>query len=308
MRKISDCGIVPVAKISEVEQAKPLAHALLEGGIGCIEVTFRTQAAAQAIQIISQNVPRMLVGAGTVTTVEQVDEAIEAGAKFLVSPGFNEKVVRHAMERGTPIVPGCTSPRDIERALELGLCNLKFFPAEQLGGLSMIRALCGPYPGARFMATGGVSEENAPAYLACDKVFAVGGSWMVKEELMREKKYDAITQMCRSAMRRVLGFHVEAVRLHGDGAQDEREDSLLELLGGSLGECECRLERVPKAQDGAGRGIVISTLSLERALAYFTLMGRQIDESRTERAEDGSLSAFYLKERFCGLEIQFVTA
>ncbi len=207
-KRISNLGIVPVIKLDDAADAAPLAKALLKGGIGCAEVTFRTDAAEQAIKNIVKEVPDMLAGAGTVLTVDQAKRAIGAGAKFLVSPGFNEKVVRYAIEQGVPIVPGCSNPSDVERALELGLTDIKFFPAEQAGGLAMIKALCGPYTTVRFMPTGGINPDNFLEYLASDKIIAVGGSWMVKADLIKEKKFDKITEMCEEAVRKMLGFEL----------------------------------------------------------------------------------------------------
>ena len=197
VKQLSLIGIVPVIKIDRVEDAKPLAKALIEGGLPCAEVTFRTAAAEESIRVMSENFPELLVGAGTVLTTEQVDRAVAAGAKFVVSPGLNPRIVKYCVEKGVIIVPGCANPSDIEQALENGLEVVKFFPAELLGGLKMIKALSGPYGNVKFMATGGISASNVREYLACDHIAACGGSWMVNGKLVKEGKFDEITALVK---------------------------------------------------------------------------------------------------------------
>lgn len=179
--RFEEIRIVPVVKLEKAEDAKDLAGALVRGGIPCAEVTFRTDAAAEAIRRMSESYPDMLVGAGTVLKTEQVDAAIEAGAKFIVSPGLNPKVVRYCQEKGIPVYPGVATASEIEQALELGLSVVKFFPAEVNGGVKAIKALSAPYFQLRFMPTGGISQENIGSYLSCPQVIACGGSWMVKK-------------------------------------------------------------------------------------------------------------------------------
>jgi 2-dehydro-3-deoxyphosphogluconate aldolase/(4S)-4-hydroxy-2-oxoglutarate aldolase len=166
-------GLVPVIKITKTENAVPLAKALAEGGLNCAEITFRTACAKDAIKAVTDALPTMLVGAGTVLTPEQADEAIEAGAKFIVSPGLNPRVVKHCLEKGVPVLPGCATPSEVEQALELGLKAVKFFPAEAAGGLNMIKSMSAPYGGLKFMPTGGINEENMLQYLAFDKILNV---------------------------------------------------------------------------------------------------------------------------------------
>ena len=197
VKQLSLIGIVPVIKIDRVEDAKPLAKALIEGGLPCAEVTFRTAAAEESIRVMSEDFPELLVGAGTVLTTEQVDRAVAAGAKFVVSPGLNPRIVKYCVEKGVIIVPGCANPSDIEQALENGLEVVKFFPAELLGGLKMIKALSGPYGNVKFMATGGISASNVREYLACDHIAACGGSWMVNGKLVKEGKFDEITALVK---------------------------------------------------------------------------------------------------------------
>lgn len=197
--QISNIGIVPVIAISDVEKAVPLVRALASGGIPCAEITFRTAEGEEAIKRVSKEVPEVLVGAGTVLTTEQADRAKAAGAKFAVSPGFNPKVVDHCIEIGLPIFPGCSNPSDMEMAIERGISVVKFFPAEQAGGLNYIKAVSAPYPMLKFMPTGGINAKNVEEYLAFPKVIACGGSWMVKKELIDEGKFDEIEKLCAEA-------------------------------------------------------------------------------------------------------------
>jgi len=185
-------GIVPVVKLDNAKDAAPLAKALCEGGLPCAEVTFRTDAAEEAIRIMASNYPDMLVGAGTVLTTEQVDRAVNAGATFIVSPGLNPKIVKYCLEKGIPIVPGCANPSDIEQAIELGLDVVKFFPAEAAGGLNMIKAMSAPYVNMKFMPTGGINEKNLNTYLDFPKIIACGGSWMVNDAMIKAGEFDQI--------------------------------------------------------------------------------------------------------------------
>lgn len=192
-------GIIPVVVLDDAKDAEPLAKALIEGGLPCAEVTFRTAAAEETIRIMSSKFPEMLVGAGTVLTTEQVDRAVAAGAKFIVSPGLNPRVVKYCVEKGIPVTPGTANPSDIEQALECGLDVVKFFPAEPLGGLKLIKAMAAPYVGVKFMPTGGINANNVRDYLAYDRIIACGGSWMVKGDLIREGNFDKIVELTKEA-------------------------------------------------------------------------------------------------------------
>ncbi|MBO4321005.1 MAG: bifunctional 4-hydroxy-2-oxoglutarate aldolase/2-dehydro-3-deoxy-phosphogluconate aldolase [Treponema sp.] len=199
LRKIGETGIIPVVVLNKVSDAEPLAESLIKGGLPCAEVTFRTDAAEESINIIARKFPDMFVGAGTVLSVEQVDRAIGAGAKFIVSPGFNPKVVEYCLKNDYPIAPGIMTPTEIEMALEFGLDVVKFFPAENAGGLKMIKAMSAPYTMMKFMPTGGINATNVRDYLACDKILACGGSWMVKGDLINAGDFDEIERLTREA-------------------------------------------------------------------------------------------------------------
>jgi 2-dehydro-3-deoxyphosphogluconate aldolase/(4S)-4-hydroxy-2-oxoglutarate aldolase len=198
--RIEKCGIVPVIKLEKVEQARVLGRALLEGGLLVAEVTFRSAAAPGAIALLRKEFPELLVGAGTVLTVDQVEAAISAGAAFAVTPGFNPRIVDACIAKGLPIMPGINSPSQIELALERGIGLLKFFPAEASGGVKMLKALHGPYADARFVPTGGIDVSNLATYLALPYVAAVGGSWMVKDTLVVSGAVSELSALCREAV------------------------------------------------------------------------------------------------------------
>lgn len=200
LKKIQEIGIVPVVVLNDAKDAAPLAKALCEGGLPCAEVTFRTDAAEESIRIMSEQFPEMLVGAGTVLTTEQVDRAVAAGAKFIVSPGLNPRVVKYCVDKGITVTPGTCNPSDVEQAIELGLEVVKFFPAEPAGGLNMIKAMAAPYVGMKFMPTGGINPKNVRDYLAYDRILACGGSWMVKGSLVDAGEFDKIKELTQEAV------------------------------------------------------------------------------------------------------------
>ena len=200
MNLIGKYSLVPVVVLEDAKDAVPLAEALIRGGLPCAEVTFRTAAAEESIRKMSEAFPEMLIGAGTVLTTEQVDRAVAAGAKFIVSPGFNPRIVDYCLDKRIPMIPGCCTPSDIEQALERGLEVVKFFPAEAAGGVSMLKALAGPYRNMRFMPTGGIGPANLENYLALPSVLACGGSWMVKESLVNAGEFDKICELTREAV------------------------------------------------------------------------------------------------------------
>lgn len=193
-------GVIPVVVLNDAKNAAPLARALCEGGLPCAEVTFRTDAAEDSIRIMSETCPQMLIGAGTVLTTAQVDRAVSAGAKFIVCPGFDPEVVDYCIRRGIPVFPGCITPSEVAQAVKRGLNTVKFFPAEQAGGVAMIKAMAAPYTKVKFMPTGGINAGNLKEYLSCDKIFACGGSWMVKGDMVRAGEFDKIKAMTKEAV------------------------------------------------------------------------------------------------------------
>ena len=200
LEQLSKFGVVPVVVLNDAKDAEPLAKALCDGGLPCAEVTFRTAAAEESIRTMTEKYPEMLVGAGTVLTTEQVDRAVAAGAKFIVSPGFDPEIVDYCLEKEILVLPGCVTPSEVAQGVKRGLKVLKFFPAEQYGGVATIKAMAAAYVGIQFMPTGGINPKNVKDYLACDKIFACGGSWMVKADLVDNKEYDKIEEMTREAV------------------------------------------------------------------------------------------------------------
>ncbi|MFP4152981.1 MAG: bifunctional 4-hydroxy-2-oxoglutarate aldolase/2-dehydro-3-deoxy-phosphogluconate aldolase [Alkalispirochaeta sp.] len=200
---ITTTGIVPVIKLDTPDQAIPLTTALAEGGIPIAEITFRTDAAEESIRRVAAELPEILVGAGTVLTVDQVKRAADAGAQFIVTPGFNPKVVTFCIDHSIPVTPGVNSPTTVEQALESGLTLLKFFPAEASGGIAMLKALAGPYGHVSFVPTGGVGPKNLAEYLALRNVAAIGGSWIVPSDAIAAGDFAVVTRLSRDAIAQV---------------------------------------------------------------------------------------------------------
>lgn len=199
-------GVVPVVVLENAKDAVPLATALVEGGLPCAEVTFRTEAAEESIRLMLEQFPEMFVGAGTVLTVEQVDTAVRAGAKFIVSPGFDAEIVDYCIKNEIPVFPGCITPSEVAQAVKRGLKVVKFFPAEPAGGISMIKAMAAPYVDLKFMPTGGINAKNLEEYLSFDKIICCGGSWMVKGDLVKAGEFDKIRELTAEACKLVASI------------------------------------------------------------------------------------------------------
>lgn len=314
LRKIYEIGIVPVVKLDTPEQALPLGQALVAGGLPVAEVTFRTAAAEESIKIMSRELPDMLVGAGTVLTVEQAKKAVAAGAKFLVSPGFNPEVVKYAVDNNIPITPGVNNPSQIEQGLEFGLEVMKFFPAEQSGGLAMIKALSGPYGNVKFIPTGGIDAKNMNSYLAFNKIIAIGGSWMVKPELVNEGKFDEVAKLAQEAVLGVLGFEIRHVGINEPDADSADKDTkkFCDLFGlpfkeGNSSNFAGTIFEVMKTQYlGAHGHIAISTNSVDRAVAFMNRKGVGTRAETEKRDKDGSLTVAYLDIEVGGFALHFI--
>ncbi|MBR1738422.1 MAG: bifunctional 4-hydroxy-2-oxoglutarate aldolase/2-dehydro-3-deoxy-phosphogluconate aldolase [Firmicutes bacterium] len=313
LEKLSAIGIVPVIKIDDVEKAVPLAKALVAGGIPCAEVTFRTEQAEEAIRRMAQEVPEMIVGAGTVLTPEQADRAIAAGSKFLVSPGLNPKVVKHCIDKGYLITPGTSNPSDVEVAIELGLDVVKFFPAEAAGGIKMIKSMAAPYTKMKFMPTGGINANNLNDYLSFNKIICCGGSWMVKEDLINAGEFDKITELCREAMAAMLGFEVAHVGINtaDENAAKELAAKFNKLFnfpikdGNSAVFASSGIEVRKQMFRGKNGHIAIKTNYIDRAVRYIEFMGGVIDE-QDKTIKNGKLTACYLKGDFGGFDLHLV--
>ena len=314
LEEISSIGIVPVIKIDDVEKAVPLAKALVAGGIPCAEITFRTEEGVESIRRISEAVPECLVGAGTVLTTAQVDKAISVGAKFVVSPGFNPTVVAYAQEKNMPIFPGCACPSDMEKAIEMGLKVVKFFPAEQSGGLAFIKAVAAPYPMLRFMPTGGINAANIGSYLAFDKIVACGGSWMVKADLINAGDFDEITRLCSEAVEKMLGFELMHVGINTDAPEQsvgicEGFKSMFgfETKVGNSSDFASRYVEIMKTKRFGEHGhLAIGTNDIERARAYLARKGFTFRPETETRDTKGKLIAIYLQQELGGFAIHLL--
>ena len=200
LKKLSAIGIVPVVVINDADKAVPLAKALVEGGLPCAEVTFRTEAAEESIRLMHEAYPDMVLAAGTVLTTEQVDRAVAAGASVIVSPGFDPEVVDYCISKNIPVMPGIVTPSELAQAVKRGLTRVKFFPATAAGGIKMIKAMCAAYTTVRIMPTGGINTSNLEEFLSCDKIFCCGGSWMVKGDMIKAGEFDKIQKMTEEAV------------------------------------------------------------------------------------------------------------
>ena len=218
--RFHEVGVVPVVVLEDAKDAVPLAQALVEGGLPCAEVTFRTAAAEESIRLMAEKFPEMLVGAGTVLTTEQVDAAVKAGAKFIVSPGFDPEIVDYCLKKEIPVLPGCISPSEVAQAVKRGLKTVKFFPAEQAGGVAMIKAMAAPYTGIKFMPTGGINAKNLEDYLSFDKIICCGGSWMVKGDLVAAGEFDKITELTKEAVMTMLGFELKHIGINCENEEE----------------------------------------------------------------------------------------
>lgn len=312
--ELENVGIVPVIKLENVEDAENLAKALRAGGINCAEVTFRAKGADEVIKRMTKAFPDMLVGAGTVLTCEQADAAVKAGAKFCVAPGLNPKVVKHCLDNGVPFAPGLSSASEIEQALELGLDFVKFFPAEQAGGLPYIKSVCGPYTTMRFMPTGGVTADNLNTYLSYKKVVCCGGSWIVPPALIAACDWDGITKLCREAIDKMLGFTMVHVGLNcanpeeAESVADEFDKAFgfTKKVGNSSVFASTYMEMMKKPFRGTNGHIAVATNSVKRAIYQLKLRGFEVDETSIKYNAEGVMNVAYLKHEFGGFAVHLV--
>jgi 2-dehydro-3-deoxyphosphogluconate aldolase / (4S)-4-hydroxy-2-oxoglutarate aldolase len=306
-------GIVPVVAIENAIDAEPLARALIDGGLPCAEVTFRTKAAKDALAHITKAYPNMLVGAGTVLNVDQVKAAVENGARFIVSPGLHPKVVEYCLQNNIPITPGVATPTEIGLAIELGLDVVKFFPAEANGGLEYLKAVGAPFKGVHFIPTGGIDATNLLAYLKFTRVLACGGSWMVKSDLIANKRFDEIKQLTTEAIGTMLGLKLRHVGINNaDGSQATQAANLLAKLlllpvndGASSIFVGQQFEFLKRQYLGKHGHIAIGTNFIERAVAYLAKQGVATKpETRSEK--EGRLTTVYLDMEISGFAVHLV--
>ncbi|WP_026835359.1 bifunctional 4-hydroxy-2-oxoglutarate aldolase/2-dehydro-3-deoxy-phosphogluconate aldolase [Eubacterium xylanophilum] len=309
--KLSKIGIVPVVALNKIEDARPLAEALCAGGLPCAEVTFRTACAEEAIRIMSQEFPQMFVGAGTVLTTEQVDRAVNAGAKFIVSPGLNPEVVKYCVDKGIPVTPGCANPSDIEQAIALGLDVVKVFPAEAIGGLKLIKSMAAPYVNMKFMPTGGINAGNLNEYLAYDRIIACGGSWMVSSALVDAGKFDEITELTKEAVKNMLGFRIKHIGINSENeaAATTTANAFCNIFGFAKDErpksffCGEGIEVMKMQGRGKMGHIAVGCNSVERAVYHLSEQGIEFDMDSAEYNEKGVLTFIYFKESFGGFDV-----
>jgi len=319
LEELKKVGIIPVIKIDDVEKAVPLAKALVAGNIPCAEITFRTAQAEEAIRRINSElcsgaVPQILLGAGTVLTTEQVDKAVAAGAKYIVSPGFNPKVVAHCVEKGIPITPGCTSPSDIELAMEMGLEVVKFFPAEQTGGLDYIKMLAGPYSSMRYIPTGGISNQNIAKYIAYEKIHAVGGSWMAPADLINAGEFDKITTLCRESKFSLLGLEMLHIGINTENeAEATKAANRFSALFGFQVKAGASsifagegIEIMKSPFLGKNGHIAIGTNSIFRGRAFFESQGVEFKTDSVKTDAKGNVIAVYFKEEIGGFAVHLL--
>ena len=306
-KTLYDLGIVPVVAIDDADKAVPLAKALRDGGLPAAEITFRTAAAEEAIRRISEECPDVLVGAGTVLTKDQCDRAIAAGAKFVVTPGFNPEMIEYIKSTGIPMMPGAATPGEMEQAMSMGLTNIQFFPAEANGGVAQLKALAGPYQAAKWMPTGGVNTKNLNDYLSFDRILCCGGTWIATSADISEGKWEDITNKCKDAIRTMLGFKLDSVVIY-DGSEKAKADAklLCKLFGFEYKETENGVSAgavsFMKDDCGAKGCIVISTLNGNRAKAYLERLGAEIDPD-IWYDKKGNVTCFGLKNTVAGFEI-----
>ncbi|MCK5672193.1 MAG: bifunctional 4-hydroxy-2-oxoglutarate aldolase/2-dehydro-3-deoxy-phosphogluconate aldolase [Spirochaetales bacterium] len=312
-QKITDLGIVPVVKIMNANDAVDLGKALVKGGLPIAEITFRTDAAEEAMKRLHSELPEILLGAGTVLTVDQVKKAVDAGAEFIVAPGFNPDVVDYCIANNIPVVPGVNSPTQIEMALKRNLRVLKFFPAEASGGLPMLKSMAAPYGDLKFIPTGGVNTANINTYLQSDRVLACGGTWMVKPELISSGKFDEIANITSEAVKNMLGFELMHVGINenNEGSAGDSAKEFASLLsfpvkdGNSSLFVGSEFEIMKSKFLGDHGHLAIGTNNINRAVSYFA-RNRIATLPETAKEKNGRLIAVYLDKEISGFAVHLL--
>ena len=313
LERLSNAGVVPVVVIENAEDAVPTAKALLAGGIDVMEITFRTAAARDSIAAVAAECPDMVPGAGTVLNLEQCRAAVEAGARFIVSPGYNEEVVSWCVENGIAVTPGCVTPTEIMDAIAHGLKVIKFFPANVYGGLDAMKSLSGPFGGIKFIPTGGVSAKNLAEYISAPFIHAVGGSWLCTKADISAHNFDKITALSKEARKTALGFEVAHI-----GINTADENASLEVCrqmesafgfetkaGNSSNFASSSVEVMKSKYLGDCGHIAIRTNSIPRAAAELAKAGFELDES-TAKYKGDKMTAVYLKQQFGGFAVHLL--
>ncbi len=315
LQRISDIGIVPVVKITDPDDALPLAEALCDGGIDVMEITFRTAYATQAIKAIHEAYPDIVLGAGTVSDVKQAEEAVKAGASFIVTPGFNERVVAWAIEHEITILPGVSTASEIETALTYGLDTLKFFPAESSGGWQKLKDLSAPYPQVKFLPTGGINENNMHSYLQLSNVIAIGGSFMLDQSAIAEKNWYHIRVATSQAVKTMLGYELIHIGINNDSQKTAIENTkrLCELFHFPLYSKPKSLfagkgfELMKQPGPGKHGHIGIYTPYPQRAMYHLAKKGISfIEDSITRNKVTNQINFVYLDMELAGFAIHLI--
>jgi 2-dehydro-3-deoxyphosphogluconate aldolase/(4S)-4-hydroxy-2-oxoglutarate aldolase len=313
IEQIGLLGILPVAVVEDENSAEPLAMALESGGLPAIEVTFRTNAAGRAVERIAKHCPNMLLGAGTILSIDQARVARDAGAKFLVSPGFNPRVVEWCLANSIPIMPGVVTPTEIQYALETGLNVVKFFPAEASGGLNYLKAIAAPFNGLKFIPTGGIEEATLLSYLRFPQVLACGGSWMVSKELISAGRFDEISNSTKQAVITMLGLELRHVGMNTPGVDTAKAaaDQIVKMLNlptrdtpGSIF-VGTSFEVLKRNYLGTYGHIAIATNFCDRAVNYFERLGLKFKEE-TRDVRDGKIHAIYFDLEIAGFAVHLL--
>ena len=306
-------GIVPVVKIDDADKAEALAGAMCRGGINCAEVTFRTDAAEEAIRRMTKAYPEMVVGAGTVLNPETAERAVKAGASFIVSPGLDEATVKWCQEHKVPVTPGVCTASEVQKGVNMGLKVLKFFPAESSGGVKMLKDLGGPFTSVKFMTTGGINTENLADYAKASNVLAVGGSWMVKADLINNDKWDEIENLCREAVMKMQGFELAHFGINASGKDDgEAMTKKFSSFGMVPSETskgyfmDKTIEIMNQNGPGTHGHIGYKVNNIERTMAYVKKLGYTINESSFTYDAKGKVKFFYVNEEIGGFAVHFI--
>lgn len=312
-QEIESTGILPVINIPNSELAQDIAGAIIDGGIHSLEITLRSADSLQSISNVKETYPDMIVGAGTVLSLQMVDDAIKAGADYIVTPGYDQEIVDYCKKKNKLIIPGCSTPSDIQKALKSGLDVIKFFPSELNGGVRALKLLSGPYPKARFLPTGGITFDNLGEYLELPCVIACGGSYMANSELVKSKNYTEITALCKKALRISLGFELAHVGINGENesqaisiASAVADIFDLQLKVGNSSVFAGKFVEVMKTKYyGTNGHIGFFTNSVKRAIGWFERKNLEVIKDSIKEDSKGLVSA-YLKQEIGGFAIHVV--
>lgn len=315
LEQVRNVGLMPVIKLTDVSKAVDLAKALTKGGIPVAEVTFRAAGADQAIKAIAEALPDMLVGAGTVINVEQADLAIKAGAKYIVSPGFVPEVVKFCIDSGVPVIPGCTNASEVSEASNFGLEVVKFFPAEAMGGLKVLKALSGPFAAMKFIPTGGIGPDNLGDYLAFNKIIACGGSWMVPAKMVDACDWDGITALAREAVTAMLQVSIKHIGINSETDEASNETAkIFEVLmnaSAKTGDKSHFVTPEVEIMRSMGRGkmghIALGVTDVARAIRYYESQGMEFDYDTITYDDKGNPKFIYFKNEVGGFGVHLVT-